>query len=38
MAIGLGSAHVVLIVTLILFNLDRIPKLLEALRAMSDLR
>ena len=38
MAIGLGSAHVVLIVTLILFNLDRIPKLLEVLRAMSDLR
>jgi hypothetical protein len=38
MAIGLASAHVGLIVTLILTNLDRIPKLLDALRALSDLR
>jgi len=37
-AIGLGTAHVVLIVTVILLNLHRIPKLLEALRALSDLQ
>ena len=37
-AIGLASAHVVLVVTLVLMNLDRIPQLLEALRAFSDLR
>ena len=37
-AIGLASAHVVLVVTLILLNLDRIPQLIETLRAMSDLR
>lgn len=37
-AIGLGAAHVTLLVALVLFNLDRIPKLLEVLRAMSDLR
>jgi hypothetical protein len=29
---------VVLLTTIILLNLDRIPKLLEALRALSDLR
>jgi hypothetical protein len=38
MAIGLAAAHVVLIVTLVLLNLDRLSRLLEALRAMSDLR
>ena len=38
MAIGLGVAHVVLVVTVILLNLDRISALLDALRAMSDLR
>ena len=38
MAIGLGIAHVVLVVTVILLNLDRISALLDALRAMSDLR
>jgi hypothetical protein len=38
LAIGLGTAHVVLVATVILLNLDRIPKLLEALRALSDLR
>ena len=38
MAIGLGVAHVVLVVTVILLNLDRLATLLEALRAMSDLR
>jgi hypothetical protein len=36
--IGLAAAHVVLLTTIILLNLDRIPKLLEALRALSDLR
>ena len=38
MAIGLGVAHVVLVVTVILLNLDRLSALLDALRAMSDLR
>ncbi len=38
MAIGLGVAHVVLVVTIILLNLDRISTLFDALRAMSDLR
>ena len=38
MAIGLGIAHVVLVITVILLNLDRISALLDALRAMSDLR
>jgi hypothetical protein len=37
-AIGLAAAHVVLLATVILLNLDRLPKLLEALRALSDLR
>jgi hypothetical protein len=37
-AIGLGAAHVVLVTTVILLNLDRLGKLVEALRAMSDLR
>jgi hypothetical protein len=38
MAIGLAAAHLVLVVTVILFNLDRLSKLVDALRAMSDLR
>lgn len=38
LAIGLGSAHVVLVAAVILLNLHRIPELLEALRALSDLR
>ena len=38
LAIGLGTAHIVLLATVILLNLDRIPKLIEALRALSDLR
>ena len=38
LAIGLGVAHVVLVVTIILLNLDRLSRLLDALRAMSDLR
>ena len=37
-AIGLAVAHVVLVVTVILFNLDRLSTLVDALRAMSDLR
>jgi uncharacterized membrane protein YgaE (UPF0421/DUF939 family) len=37
-AIGLAVAHVVLVVTLVLLNLDRLTRLLDALRAMSDLR
>ena len=38
LAIGLGAAHVVLVVTVILLNLDRLSRLIDALRAMSDLR
>ena len=37
-AIGLAAGHLVLVVTVILFNLDRLSKLVDALRAMSDLR
>lgn len=37
-AIGLAAAHVVLVVTVVLLNLDRLSRLLDALRAMSDLR
>lgn len=36
--IGLGAAHVVLLTTVILLNLHRLPELFEALRALSDLR
>jgi hypothetical protein len=36
--IGLAAAHVVLLATVILLYLDRLPKLLEVLRAFSDLR
>ena len=38
MGIGLATAHVVLVATVILLNLHRLPKLLEALRALADLR
>ena len=38
LGIGLATAHVVLLATVILLFLDRLPKLLEALRALSDLR
>ncbi len=38
LAIGLAAAHVVLVVTVVLLNLDRLSRLIEALRAMSDLR
>jgi len=37
-AIGLAIAHVVLVVSVILFNLDRLSRLIDALRALSDLR
>lgn len=36
--IGLAITHVVLLTTVILLNLHRLPKLIEALRALSDLR
>ena len=38
LGIGLAAAHVVLLATVILLFVDRLPKLLEALRALSDLR
>ena len=38
LALGLAIAHVVLLTTVILLNLHRIPKLIEALKALSDLR
>jgi hypothetical protein len=38
LGIGLAAAHVVLVVTVILLNLDRLSRLIDALRAMSDLR
>jgi hypothetical protein len=36
-AIGLGAAHVSVVATIVLLNLDRIGRLFEALRAMADL-
>jgi len=36
--IGFAAAHLVLVVTFILLNLDRIGQLIDTLRAMSDLR
>src|SRR5678815_3303565 len=38
MAIGLAVTHVVLVVTVVLLNLDRLSRFVDALRAMSDLR
>lgn len=38
MGIGLAGTHVVLVVTVVLLNLDRLSQLLDALRTMSDLR
>jgi hypothetical protein len=38
LGIGFGAAHVVLVVAVILLNLHRLPKLLAALRALSDLQ
>jgi hypothetical protein len=37
-AIGLAAAHIVLVVTVILLNLDRLPRVINAIRAMSELR
>jgi hypothetical protein len=37
-AIGLAVAHIVVVIAVILLNLDRLAKLYEVLRAMSDLR
>ena len=37
-AVGLAAAHIVLVISVILLNLDRLSKLYEVLRAMSDLR
>ena len=37
-AVGLAAAHIVLVITVVLLNLDRVAKLYEVLRAMSDLR
>lgn len=38
LAIGLATVHLVLVVTIVLLNLDRLARLGEVLRAMSDLR
>jgi len=38
LAVGLATAHIVLLVTVILLNWHRLPKLFEALRALSDLK
>ena len=38
LGIGLGIAHVALLVGVILLNLHRIPELIEAMRVLSDLR
>lgn len=37
-AIALAAAHVVIVVTFVLLNLDRLSRLIDVLRAMSDLR
>ena len=37
-AIALGTAHVVLLTTLILLNLDKLGRFVEALRTLSDLK
>jgi hypothetical protein len=34
--VALGAAQIALVVTIILLNLDRIPKLIAAFRALSD--
>jgi hypothetical protein len=38
LGIGLAAAHIVVLATVILLNLHRLPKLIEALRTLSDLR
>jgi hypothetical protein len=37
-AIGLGTAHIVLVTALILLNLDRLGRVIDALRTLSDLK
>jgi hypothetical protein len=37
-AVGLAVAHVVLLTTIILLNLERLPRLYEVFRALSDLQ
>ena len=34
----LGAAHIILVVSVILLNLDRLAKVVEVLSAMSDLK
>ncbi len=34
----LGAAHIILVVAVILMNLDRLSKVIDALRALSDLQ
>ena len=34
--IAVGAAQIAVVVTVVLLNLDRIPKLIQAFRAMSD--
>ena len=34
----LGAAHIVLVVSVVLLNLDRLAKVVEVLRAISDVR
>jgi hypothetical protein len=34
--IAIGTAQIALVVTIILWNVDRIPKLIETFRALSD--
>jgi hypothetical protein len=38
LAVGLATAHIVLLAAVILLNLHRLPKLYEVLRALSDLK
>ena len=37
LGIGLAAAHIVVLTTVILLNLHRLPRILEALRTLSDL-
>jgi hypothetical protein len=36
--VALASLHIVMLVTIVLIYLDRLPKVLEVLRALSDVR
>ena len=37
-AAALGAAHLILVLTVILMNLDRLSKVIDAFRALSDLQ